>query len=496
MDTKRGWRSVREQGTDGQDSVKQVTGPFRAHPILPKGRGSWVRPLTLSITLVLSLILIVLPASVQAGANRIYDQSASGMGQNNAFTAQADDASAVYYNPAGMTQLRGVQFSFGTLLVGGSSSFRNAAGATAKSSFDGSLAYPPPPNIYLTANLKDLGFSQLGNLSVGLGVVTPFGTLMRWPQNGPFNTARTFAAMEMTDIKPTIAYKVNDQLSVGVGADIYTFFNFWGEGQLQRDSISPGGLAPAGAQLEVNGRDTAAGFNVSLLYTPFRNDEGKPLVNVGLVYRSQATFHNKGQFLVNGTVAADASQTIVLPQTYTGAIAIWPVRDKEHEWKMELDVDFTGWKSIRNLDVRLSNGVTVPAPQNWRNTYTVMIGTEYKWLKPQVLPQWEIALRGGYSNSQTPIPDSSFNPEIPDSDSQSVSIGLGFLCKGNGHFLGLIECGRSGGGWFAPKAIGIDTAFRVLLYEPRTVSGNANPTVDGSYNTTFYGGMVNLRVNF
>ncbi|MGH7409800.1 MAG: OmpP1/FadL family transporter, partial [Candidatus Methylomirabilis sp.] len=439
-----------------------------------------------------AVTVLACPSIAQAGANRILSQSASAAGQSAAFTAQADDPSAVYYNPAGMTQLRGVQVYMGTLLIGGSSSFRNSAGQTAKSSFDGSVASPPPSNFYITANLKDLGFTKLGDLTAGLAVLAPFGTLIRWPENGPFNGARTFAALELFDIKPTLAYKLNDQLSVGVGADIYTFFNFWGEGQLERDSVGPP-LAPPGVRAELNGRDTTAGFNVSLMYTPFRNADGKPLANLGFVYRSQATFHNKGQFLVNGAVVADASQTIVLPQIYTGGIALWPVRDQDHEWKVEMDIDYTGWKSVRSLDYRLSNGMTLPAPQNWRNTYTVMIGTEYKWLKPQRLPEWELALRAGYWNSQTPIPDSSFNPEIPDSDNNSFSIGLGFLCKGRGQFLGLIECGKSGGGILRPKAIALDTAFQVLLYEPRTVAGNVNSTVNGNYNTTFYVGSINLR---
>ncbi len=449
-----------------------------------------------------AVTVLVCPSIAQAGANRILSQGASAAGQSAAFTAQADDASAVYYNPAGMTQLGGVQTSLGVLLIGGSSSFRNSAGQTAKSSFDGSVAYPPPMNLYITANLKDLGITQLGDLTAGLAVLAPFGTLIRWPENGPFNTARTFAALELFDIKPTLAYKLNDQLSVGLGADIYTFFNFWGEGQLERQFISAGPptfpLAGPGAQVEVNGRDTTAGFNVSLMYTPFRNAESKPLANIGFVYRSQATMHLKGQFLVNGAVQADTSQTLVLPQIYTGAIALWPVRDQDHEWKLELDVDYTGWKSVRNLDLRLSNppGTTLPQPQNWRNTYTVMIGTEYKWLKPQMLPEWELALRAGYWNSQTPIPDNNFNPEIPDSDNQSISVGLGFLCKGRGQFLGLIECGKSGGGILRPKAIALDTAFQVLLYEPRTVAGNVNSTVNGNYNTTFYVGSINLRVNF
>ena len=448
----------------------------------------------------LAVALTFSPSAVHAAANRIMDQSASGTAQSNAVVAQADDPSAIYYNPAGMTQLRGVQTSFGALLVGGSSSFRNSAGQTAKSSFDGSVAYPPPINFYITANLKDLGFSSLGDLSAGLGVLSPFGTLMRWPNDGPFRTARTFSAMELIDIKPTLAYKLNDQLSLGVGADIYTFFNFWGEGHLQRQSISPGPpafpLAAAGSQVEFTGRDTMPGFNVSLLYTPLRNQDGKPLANIGFVYRSQATAHLKGQFLVNGAVQADASQTLVLPQIYTGGIALWPKRDQDHEWKLELDVDYTGWKSVRNLDIHLSNGVTLPSPQNWRSTYTVMIGTEYKWMRPTTLPGWEVALRGGYWNAETPIPDSSFNPEVPDADHHSLSFGVGLLCKEHGNIFNLFDCGSSGLGKFRPKAVGVDLAYQVLLYEVREVGGNVNSTVNGTYKTTFHIGSVNFRINF
>jgi long-chain fatty acid transport protein len=435
------------------------------------------------------------PTPVQAGANRILSQSASAAGQSAAFTAQADDPSAIYYNPAGMTQLQGIQTSVGVLLIGGSTSFRSPTGQTAKSSFDGSVVYPPPLNLYVTANLKDLGINWLGNLTAGLGVLSPFGTLIRWPDNGPFNSARTFAALQLIDIKPTLAYKINDQLSVGLGADVYTFSSFYGEGHLQRDSIGPP-LAPPGLSAELNGKDTAAGFNASVMYTPFRNADGKPLANIGFIYRSQATFHNEGQFLVNGGLVANASQTVVLPQVFTGAIALWPNRDQDHEWKLELDVDVTGWKSIRNLDYRLSNGMTLPAPQNWRNSYTVMVGTEYKWLRPQMLPEWEVAARAGYWHSQTPIPDFSFNPEIPDSDNHSISVGLGLLCQGNGQFLGLFRCGRRGEEKYRPKAIALDVAFQTLLYEPRTVTGNVNSTVNGDYNTTIYVGSVNLRVNF
>ena len=110
---------------------------------------------------------------------------------------------------------------------------------------------------------------------------------------------------------------------------------------------------PPDLKLEFFGNDTAAGFNASLLYTAFRNADGKPLANIGIVYRSQATLHLSGAFLANGAKVSDATATLVLPQVITGAIALWPVRTREREWKLEVDVDYVGWKSVRNLDVTL-----------------------------------------------------------------------------------------------------------------------------------------------
>ena len=448
-------------------------------------------------------VILASPYSIYAGGFRINDQSASATGQAAAFTAQADDASAIYYNPAGMTQLRGVQFSAGTNLVGGHTSFTSPTGVTARGDLGNSVAYPPPSNFYITANLKDLGFSALGNTSLGLGIVSPFGTLSRWPASGPFATAVTSSALQLLDIKPTVAYKINDQLSLGVGADIYTFTSFWGEGHAQTNFISSGGpgLPPFSTPLEINGRDTAPGFNLSFLYTPFRNEDGKPLANVGFIYRSQATLHLDGLFLVNGAPVSNASTTFVLPQIFTGGIALWPLRDATREWKLELDVDYTGWKSFRNTDVHLSTGPTLAFPQNWRSTTTLMLGTEYKWLKPKILPTWEIALRGGYWYTQTPIPDSSFTPALPDADGHAISLGLGFLCKGTGRFLGLIECGNPSGGLPWPKAIGLDVAYQALLYETRTVTGNQQPlaipgSVNGTYETIYHLGAINIRLNF
>ena len=438
--------------------------------------------------LALGLISLLCPSLGHAQALRFQPQGAVAAGQGNAFAAQADDASAIHYNPAGLSQVDGVQVITGTALLGGSVKFNSPTGTDSRGDFGGSVALPPPSHSYVSANLGALGWDSLSKVTVGLGLISPFGLNIRYPLDGPFNTAITTAALPLIDIKPTLAYKLNDQLSIGVGADIYTFASFLGQGQAEQKQIL------GGASVEFNGTGTGAGATVSLLYTPLRNGDGKPIASVGLVYRTQAVVPLSGSFLVNGAKVADASTNLVLPQIYTGAIAIWPVRTSEREWKLELDVEYVGWKSNRDLDIHFSSGGVFPQPQQWKTVPVVAIGTEYKWLNPAWLPDWDVAVRSGYTHTENPVPDMTFNPAIVSLSSNTLSIGAGFLCKGQGRFLGMVPCGGTSALW--PKGIGLDVAFQEWFYEPRTVSGNLNPTVNGTYHAYVHLGTVSLKFLF
>jgi long-chain fatty acid transport protein len=441
------------------------------------------------------LAVLVGTSTGQAQTPRIQGQGTAASGQGNAFAAQADDASALHYNPAGMTQLRGVQILTGSLFVGGNTHFTSPTGTNATGDRDGSVAWPPPSHFYITANMKDIGFAALENWTVGVGVNSPFGSLTQWPENVPFSQTVTFNTLPILDIKPTVAYKLNDYLSFGLGADIYTFSTLFGEGRVEiKSSVGPSGTV---AGVEVNGSGTGAGLNASLMYTPFRNAEGKPLANIGLVYRSQAVVPLEGQLLVNGAQTADAKANLVLPPIYSAAMALWPVRDQEREWKMELDVDYVNWSVARNTTISLSTGGGILFRQDWKNATTVMIGTEYKWLKLERLPEWEIAARAGFMNIETQMPDQNFNPGIPSANQYIPSFGLGFTCKENGSFLGLTKCGNLGIGPAKPKAIGMDLSYQAVFYEERTITNSAiNPAINGTYKTMIHAGGVSLRFNF
>lgn len=445
-------------------------------------------------TLFLSYFLVE-PTSADAQALRFQPQGARAAGQGNAFAAEADDASAIHYNPAGLTQVVGVQSIVGLNLVGGSVKFKSPTGLDSRGDFNSSVNWPPPSNFYFSANLARIGLPIFSPMTVGIGLTSPFGLNTRYPVDGPFNTAVTSAALPLIDIKPTIAYKISEELSVGVSADIYTFASFLGEGHVEQKQVSAGALGiPPGASIELNGKGTGAGVTASMLYVPMRNEAGKPILSIGLVYRSQAVLPLNGSLLVNGAKVADASTDLVLPHMFTGAIAVWPVRTSKREWKVELDVEYVGWSLNRNLDIRLSNGATIPQPQQWNNVPVIALGTEYKWLNPQWLPHWEVAVRSGYTYTQDPVPDRTFNPATISLSAHTLSLGTGFLCKGAGRFLGVIPCSGESALW--PKGVGLDLAYQEWFYESRTVIDNLNPTVDGTYHAFVHLGTLSLRTLF
>lgn len=451
---------------------------------------------------------MVVPSVSQATGFRIFPQSASGAGQADAFVAQSDDPSAIYYNPAGVTQLPGIQLMMGALLVGGGTDFTNrATGAKSFGNLDGPVSNPPPLHFYLTANLKSvaqaLDLPPLARMTVGVGVFSPFGLRQRWPEDGPLKTSLTFVSLPLLDIRPVIAYKVSEQLSLAAGADVYTFASFAGEGGAVTKSRSSGALGPGfppGTPLEVNGNDTTPGFNLSLRYTPCLLEGKHPWCSFGFQYRSRATLHLDGEFLKAGMALTTARTTLVLPQSFTFGAAVWPLMAMDHEWKVEVDLDKTDWSAFHNTDVHLGTGAVIPVPRNWSNTLTFMVGTEYKWIDPAALAHWDVTARAGWQHSATPVPSQTFDPAVPDSDKNILSVGMGFLCRAGGRFAGLIPCGEQGG-WYRPSAIGLDLAYQVGIYDARDIADNRPPltlptVVNGRYSTLHHAGFVTLRVNF
>jgi len=434
------------------------------------------------------------PACADGFRNPFHDAAA--IAQGNAFAAQADNASAVFYNSAGMAQLHGIHHAGGVQFVNINTTFTSPTGSAVTNSSP-TIGLPPPGQFFFTANLKDLGMSALGNLSVGLGMLNLYGFAAKFPIDGPFATAVTFAQLPLIAIKPTVAYKVTESLSVGLGADIFTFTGLLGEGHAERRfQAAPGSGFSSSTELELNGKGTTAGLNVSFLYTPWRNEEGKPRLSFAGIWRSQAVLPLNGALLANGSLVAQASTSMRLPEVWTGGIAYWPIRNRAREWKVEVDVDYVRWQAIRDASVHLSNGSVLPSPQQWRNTFTVNVGTEYKLRGLTSSQGWDVAFRTGYSRSHSPVTDLSFDPAFADNDVHVATVGMGVLCHTGGRFFGLIACADAEKSFFTKSAIGLDLFYQAFVFDARTVTDSPNPTVNGTYRTTNHAGGMTFRIIF
>ncbi len=439
-------------------------------------------------------IFIFFPSLIFAEGFRVLDHGANATGQGAAFSAQADNPSAVHYNPAGMTQLQGIQFSTGTLLIGGSLRFNSDLGPKVRGNLGSTVANPPPSTLFLTAHLPALGLKNLPNWTVGFGITSPFALSVQYPDNSLIAPVTTMAALPLFDLKPTFGYKVNDYIAIGGGLDIFTFADFNGEGQAEVQQKAAAGNAfgiPAGTQLEGNGSDTAIGFNVSFLWTPWRDAQNQPRLNLGFVFRHGPNLDLEGDFLAGGTILAEAETTLELPDTYTLAIAGWLVRNHQHEWKVEVDIDYADWSDFEDLNFNLSNGATIPSRRNYGDAWVVMLGTEYILLAPPVLPKWDVSFRGGYVRSGTPVRSKTLDPSNPDSEYHAISVGMGFQCNADGKLLGILLCDD-----FGRKSIALDLAYQVLLYDARDINNNQQPLLNGTWDTTIHVGAISLRVAF
>ncbi len=109
--------------------------------------------------LLLSIVIFILLgwfSSVQADGIRNPFQGAAAIAQGNAFAAQADDPTAVFYNPAGMTQLHGVQHTFGIQFASVNTHFTSPTGVSTRNEQPFPIGLPPPGQLFITANLKDV----------------------------------------------------------------------------------------------------------------------------------------------------------------------------------------------------------------------------------------------------------------------------------------------------------------------------------------------------
>lgn len=337
------------------------------------------------------------------------EASSAGIGMSNAMVANPNETGAFPYNPAAMAFHDTSSIALGTVLIGPSFSVETASGSHDSQGADWLVG----PMIQGALRVND-------RLRVGLGVTAPFGLETRW-QDGTFpavsGTRRipapppldpnvplghpTSSKLEILDFSPTLAYRVNENLSVAGGLDIY-----WVK-RAQLDSTAG----------ELRGDGTDVGFNLSALF------QHGPW-SFGAAYRSSVTVGLEGNYrpLSQTLVAikwAEPAQSATVDLDLPWRLQLGGRYQVNDALALEVDWSRTGWSSFSSLVIKgdQTGAVILSDRNDWEDSNAYRIGASY-----QILP--ETQLRLGYTYDETGQPDDHFSARVPDSDRHLFGIGI------------------------------------------------------------------------
>ena len=357
-------------------------------------------------------LVLVTAQFCSAAGFAIYEWGARDMALGGATVGRADDPAALASNPAGITQLEGVQVTGGVLGIHPVLDVE-ANGKTKTSDED---ALYLPPHFYATWKVND-------HYSVGLATFSRFGlgTVFDEDWEGRYNSYE--GVMQSVSVNPNVAVKVTDKLSAAFGVEaMYLNFNL-------KRKIDFRKLVQPDGDMDLEADGMGYGFNMALHYQPC--DYAK----LGLSYRSPITMKVSGDANFSDIPTApvpfetmgafrdtSASGTVTLPDSFAFGVAVYPM-DK---LSVEVGAIYTLWSKYDELQINFGDNVLPTAtpdqstsPKNWNDVWRFNVGVEYAAL------DW-LDLRLGYVYDNTPVPDDTIDYLLPDSDRQIFSTGLGF----------------------------------------------------------------------
>lgn len=372
----------------------------------------------------LGLAVSVASGAALAGAFFIPQQSISGLGRAFAGgAAAATDASTAFSNPAGMTELTRAEATTGASLFNSRLSFSNA-GSTAATvgtggapvaygGGDGGNPFAPQvvPNIYLAHPLMDR------RLWLGLGITAPYGLALKYDRDwfGRYDSVKS--KLTVVNIGPSVAYALDDLVSVGAGIDIQ-----YAHAVLSNavpDVLRVGGpSAGSDGYSELDGSDWSAGFNAGVLIKPL------PSTRIGAHFRSGISHRLDGTSTISGLggpLAAANGRRIGETDLDLPDIVSLAVAHKVHPGLTLLaEAQWFNWSRFEEIRVKFDDGSPDQViPQNYDDSIAVSVGFDYAL-------DDDLSLRGGFRYDQTPTVDAFRQTSVPDADSYAVAVGASY----------------------------------------------------------------------
>ncbi len=241
--------------------------------------------------------LVLLPATGLSVGFRVFDQDAFATARGNAYVATADNPSAVYYNPAGISQLEGLNLRAGLYGLYIKDDYQTSSGVR----YENESTINVLPQVYGTWGIPNTP------LTVGLGLYCPYGLSMEWPIGVPFQaTEGRRGDMAYLTLEPVLSWQICRTLSLGAGPT----FNY-SEATLARQ------LSPT-AEFKFKGSDFAVGATVGLLWKPHEKHA------FGITYRSPTTMNYDGTTSLMGFSAPSQASDFRFPQSITAGWSFRP----------------------------------------------------------------------------------------------------------------------------------------------------------------------------
>jgi len=346
------------------------------------------------------MILVVFPGIILAGGFQLNEHGAKPMGLGGAFTAIVNDASAVYWNGAGLSYLEGTNLLLGAAIIGPSTSFRGVSPAIDKSSMKSQTFVPP--HFFASHKISEA-------FSVGLGASVPFGLGTKWSEDWMGRYLAVETELQTISFPLVISWAILENLSISVGGS----YSFADVTIAQANSQTP---FVGDAFIHLEGDDKSAfGYNAGIMWKPMKE------LSIGASFRSEVDYSFEGTatatgaeqlaaLLPKGNITAD----LTTPMNIQGGIGYRLIE----QLQLSADFQWVGWSSYDKLAVDFEDPAydDISRPRNYEDTYAIRFGAEY-------FLDDNLSFLGGIYFDKMPVQPEYLSPSLPDADRLGFSIG-------------------------------------------------------------------------
>ncbi len=357
---------------------------------------------------------------VQAAGFSIYEAGARATALGGAFTASADDGSAIFYNAAGLSFLKGNQVNLNLMPVAPAAKYTSAA-------IDGQEAVyeETEDNVFLIPGAY-YTHNGSGKLSFGIGLYAPYGLGVEW-QNEEETVGRQVShdvSIETVYVTPALSYLVTPELAVAVGLDIahqtlnlkrYTLYPLDGDNALHTeiDGSSDINITPS----------------LGLMYRPTEK------LSLGLMYHFEKTMNYEDQDATLENAAAPGSDaygwaanilaglgggdhTISSEFNLPSILSLGAAYSFSEKFRLEGNYVHFGWSHFDKLDMNFDNPAMDDAIIfNYEDAWQARFGATYSAIPGK------LDIMAGFVYDTTPQPVEAISPLLPDADKQDYSLG-------------------------------------------------------------------------